>query len=260
MTRLRIGAGALSGAGQVLVISPHLDDGVLSCGCLVAGLARRRRVAVATVFAGRPRCSCPLTEWDRAAGFTPGSDVIGARRREDRRALDILGARAVWLPFRDGQYGKSPPVDAVARRLAELPMLREASDPARALVLFPLGLFHSDHHLAREAAVRIMRTQKIQATWLAYEDALYRRVPGLIDRAVARLRRAGLAPRRLRVAAEAGAVRRKTLAVRCYRSQLRALATPGRPGHDDAFADERFWQVSRARSWHACAAPAGMSA
>lgn len=244
MTQLRIGAGELRGAGPVLVVSPHLDDGVLSCGCLIAGLARQRAVAVATVFAGRPRAGdAALCDWDRAAGFTPGSDVVGRRRAEDRNALAILGARPHWLPFRDSQYGRSPQAGAVARRLARLPVMRSNN----AVVLFPLGLFHSDHRLVREAVLALLRRERPGVRCLAYEDALYRRLPGLRDAALARLRRAGLAPRPARAAADADAVRRKARAVACYRSQLRALATPGRAGHADAFAEERYWQLTEAR-------------
>lgn len=38
---------------RLLVVSPHLDDAVLSCGCW---LASRPGAAVVTVFAGRPVC------------------------------------------------------------------------------------------------------------------------------------------------------------------------------------------------------------
>jgi LmbE family N-acetylglucosaminyl deacetylase len=244
MTQLRIDAGAWQGAGPVLVVSPHLDDGVMSCGCLIAGLARQRAVAVATVFAGRPRAGDPaFGEWDRAAGFAPGSDVVGRRRTEDRSALAILGARPHWLSFCDSQYGRSPQAGAIARRLARLPALQRNDT----VVFFPLGLFHSDHRLVREAVLALLRRRRPGARWLAYEDALYRRLPGLRDAALGRLRRAGLAPRPARAAADAEAQRRKARAVACYRSQLRALATPGRPGHADAFAEERYWQLSAPR-------------
>lgn len=237
---LRAGAGALAGNGPVVVVSPHLDDGAMSCGCLIASLARRRRVAVATVFAGHPPAATGGTEWDRAAGFPAAAAAVRARRAEDRAALGMLGAQACWLPFADSQYGRSPRAAAIARRLAALPALRRAAP----LVIFPLGLFHSDHRLAREAVLAMMRRGVPGLACLAYEDALYRRLPGLRDAAVARLRRAGLSPRPARAAADAGARRRKGRAVACYRSQLRALATPGRLGHADAFAAEGYWQLT----------------
>jgi LmbE family N-acetylglucosaminyl deacetylase len=221
----------------VLVVSPHLDDGVFACGCLLAIVARRRRVVVATVFAGRPRQPvAEATEWDRAAGFAPGSDVVAARRAEDRKALAILGARPRWLPFPDSQYASGPRAAAVARRLAAL-------RPPCGVALFPLGLFHSDHHLVRDAVVSLMRRRRGPLATFAYEDALYRRLPGLRDAAVSRLRRAGFALRAIRFACDVAARQRKARAVGCYASQLRALATPGRLGHADAFAEERYWRV-----------------
>jgi LmbE family N-acetylglucosaminyl deacetylase len=243
MARLRFDAAALDGARRIVIVSPHLDDGVMSCGCLIARLARRRPVMVATVFAGRSRVPAPLTEWDRAAGFDPGSDVVAARQAEDRAALALLGAHHCWLPFADSQYGTSPRASAIARRFGALANARAAP----AAVLFPLGLFHSDHRLAREAMLALMRREPPRQPWFAYEDALYRRLPGLVAAAVARLRRAGLALSPARFAADAAAVRRKARAVACYRSQLRALATPGRPGHADSFAEERYWRVTSAR-------------
>jgi LmbE family N-acetylglucosaminyl deacetylase len=89
---------------RLIVVSPHLDDAVLGCGHL---LAQRPGAVVITVFAGRPPRRERVTPWDAAAGFGPGDDVVGARRMEDRRALGALGARPLWLPFLDAQYGPS---------------------------------------------------------------------------------------------------------------------------------------------------------
>src|SRR4051794_24119032 len=66
----------------VLVVSPHLDDGVFSCGEMMADHPTAHLV---TVFAGRP-ATAQLTEWDRDCGFAAGDDVVGARRDEDARS------------------------------------------------------------------------------------------------------------------------------------------------------------------------------
>jgi LmbE family N-acetylglucosaminyl deacetylase len=249
MTCLRAGSGALRGAGPAVFVSPHLDDGVMSCGCLIAALARRRRVTVVTVFAGRPRDGAPCA-WDIDSGFASGADAIGARRAEDRAALAILGARPRWLPFRDSQYGDSPRTAAVVRALARVPALLEE----RSIVAFPLGLFHSDHRQVREAMLALLRRQPWRSLWLAYEDALYRRLPGQRDGALERLRRAGYAPRPARAARDAVAENRKARAIVRYRSQLRALATPGRLGHTDALAAEGYWRLDGPRRCRGSAA------
>ncbi|NTV11490.1 MAG: PIG-L family deacetylase, partial [Zoogloea sp.] len=138
-----------AGMGRILLISPHLDDGVFGCGRLLASAGA---ATVVTVFAGPPPPGAPLTEWDRSAGFVPGDDVIAARREEDRRALDILGAVPRWLEFSDSQYGPGPqPADVAPQLEAEV----AACGPDA--VLFPFGLFHSDHAITHQAALLVMR-------------------------------------------------------------------------------------------------------
>ena len=220
----------------LLVVSPHCDDGVLGCGDLIG---RNHGAWVVTVFAASPRVRGPLSDWDRRAGFAPGEDVMAARRAEDARALAELGATPCWLPYRDAQYGPSPDAAAIARDLATLVA---ATDPA--LVAVPLGLFHSDHALVHEAALRVLRADRGRGrrAWLAWADALYRPLPGLVDARLAALADGGVAalPWPGEAAAASSAKRR---AVACYVSQLRALASPGRPGVEDAFAPELCWRL-----------------
>ena len=149
--------GDLAGRGPVVVVSPHLDDGVFGCGQL---LAAHPGSVVVTVFAGRPPRYDGLTAWDAAAGFRPGDDVVGLRRDEDRAALALLRARPVWLDFRDAQYGDSPSVDAVSGALEAA--IREVDAPS---VFIPLGLFHSDHHLAHDASLGVMRRRQERSAW-----------------------------------------------------------------------------------------------
>ncbi len=219
----------------VLVLSPHLDDGVFACGRLIASADA---VTVATVFAGRPPPDAPLTEWDRASGFVPGDDVIGERRAEDLRALALLHAAPLWLDFRDRQYGAGVRAQDVAQALEDV-----LARCRPGVVFFPLGLFHSDHHLTHEAAMLLLGDHS-ELEWIAYEDRLYRRLPGLARDRIARLRRVGLLPQRTAFREADRAAARKCRAVACYRSQLRALATPGRPGHQDVFGAEAYWRLA----------------
>jgi LmbE family N-acetylglucosaminyl deacetylase len=220
-------------ARPVLAISPHCDDAVFGCGDV---LAVHAGAAVVTVFAGSPAPAAALTRWDAAAGFEAGDDVMAARRAEDRAALAALGARALWLPFRDAQYGASPSPTQIADALEAV---IDVVEPAT--VLAPLGLFHGDHRLAHAACLE-SRRRRPAAAWLLYEDAIYRTLDGLVPERLARLRAAG-------VTATAGAQgrrasARKRRAVARYRSQLRALAAPGHPGVDDVFAPERLWRLA----------------
>jgi LmbE family N-acetylglucosaminyl deacetylase len=216
------------------VVSPHLDDAVFGCGALIAA---HRGSTVITVFAGRPRRPGPLPPWDVDAGFVDGDDVIARRRAEDRRALAVLSARPHWLEFPDAQYGGTPALADVTPALEAA----IAATGARTVVV-PLGLFHGDHHLAHAAALAVL-VRRPDLAWLAYEDAMYRRIPGLLEERLGTLRQAGVSAVRARLDT-GGASRLKPRALAAYRSQLRALATPGRPGHADALAPEGYWRLS----------------
>lgn len=220
-------------ASPILVVSPHCDDAVLSCGEL---LADRPGSVVVTLFAGRPPAGQALTEWDAAAGFREGDDVMGERRAEDHAALALLGATPVWLDFCDAQYQCSPDAETLAAALAAV---MRSSGLHR--IVLPLGIFHSDHILAHTAGRWALARQP---AWRAcfYEDAIYRRYQGLLAARLAELKSQGLALQR-RVLPVTPRPALKQEAVACYRSQLRALSTPGRPGHADAFAPESYWRL-----------------
>lgn len=218
-----------------LVVSPHCDDGVFACGALLAMFPGS---VVATVFAGTPPTYEPFTEWDRACGFAPGDDVMALRRDEDARALHILAATPVWLPFLDSQYSKTPSAGAVADALRDV--VQRCSPRA---IAFPLGLFHSDHVLVREAMLRLAAGTAMPPL-VAYADALYRRIPRAMETQLAALACRGL---ELRARVEPATPRARALkraAVDCYGSQLRALATPGRLGHGDAYEPERYMDLT----------------
>jgi LmbE family N-acetylglucosaminyl deacetylase len=228
----------------LLAISPHLDDAVFACGEV---LCEHPGARVATLFAGAPRRYARLPAWDRDAGFVDGEDVMQRRRAEDRAALALLAARPHWLDFRDRQYlaeDEQPDRDALE---CAIDALVRAFSPER--VLAPLGLFHSDHLLASNAVLAVaVRYPRVQ--WTVYEDALYRRLPGLVQQRLAAVHSRGW--QATPVAFPAGHLERKRAAVQCYVSQLRALNTAQRLGHTDAFARERYWDLTYA--------PAGVQA
>jgi LmbE family N-acetylglucosaminyl deacetylase len=91
--------------GDVVVISPHLDDAAFSLGAAIARAARSgATVRVLTVFAGDPDSVGPPEWWDRMAGFETEGEAARTRRQEDVEACEILGAIPEWLPFRDASY------------------------------------------------------------------------------------------------------------------------------------------------------------
>ncbi len=100
-------AGEISEAfrGRVIVISPHLDDAVLSLGASIAAATRAGiSVTVLTVFAGNEASHAEAGPWDAKSGFSTEADAAGQRRLEDRAACAVVGASTRWLPFADEQY------------------------------------------------------------------------------------------------------------------------------------------------------------
>lgn len=220
--------------GRLLVISPHCDDAVFACGRL---LEAHPGSIVVTVCAGRPPADVVLTEWDRAAGFRTGEDVMGIRREEDRQALTLLAAHPVWLDYCDSQYRRSPSPQTVMETLHQIVIAANAT-----AIVLPLGLFHSDHLLTHEAAL-LLRPRHLRLSWFVYAEALYRQLDGFTEARLAACVSAGLTLQRVTFPANRLSDR-KLAAVECYRSQLRALSTPGLPGHADTASEEIFWRLA----------------
>jgi LmbE family N-acetylglucosaminyl deacetylase len=90
--------------------SPHLDDAVLSCGGLIAFLARRTDVRVVTIFT---RCSTDRNTLSARAflkqcGVDDANTLFEMRRREDRDAIALSGAQAVHLGYTDALWRRIP--------------------------------------------------------------------------------------------------------------------------------------------------------
>jgi LmbE family N-acetylglucosaminyl deacetylase len=215
----------------VIVISPHLDDGVFSCGMLLAASAA---AWVVTVFAGMPDAALAAPEWDRRAGFATAAEAMLARRREDRHSLEQLAARPLWLGFLDSQYGVPGRAGDIAAQLAST--LQELPTAA---VAAPLGLFHSDHILVQQAALALWRESRQQREWLFYEDALYRRLPGLVQQRLAAWREQQIVATPISFHFPELAAR-KAAAASAYASQL-ALFAPERL--EELRAPERYWRL-----------------
>ena len=231
----------LASACAMIVISPHFDDAVFACG---QRLSLSPASSVVTVFADVPGHASQLTEWDARCGFASAAQAIARRREEDLRALDELGASAVWLPFPDGQYGEVVRPHDVGRALASV---LQALPCGGALeeVLFPLGLFHADHLLTHAAAMAAMAAvPAAPPRLLAYEDALYRDKPGLLQARLAALACDGWMATPEPVVQNGPGARRKAVAVQAYRSQLAPL---GATVAERLMQPERVWRLERQR-------------
>ena len=123
------------------MVSPHLDDAVLSLGASISELTRGgAEVRVVTVLAGDPDHSAEAGEFDRSCGFETAGEAALARQAEDARACAIVGAEPLWLPYWDGYYSAGgASVQTILRALSGV--LHEAG----AVLLPGFPLLHPDH-------------------------------------------------------------------------------------------------------------------
>jgi LmbE family N-acetylglucosaminyl deacetylase len=158
----------------ILVLSPHLDDAILSCGGLLAG---HSNALVVTAFSADPPQERPS---QLSAMASPE-----VRREEDARAMERVGAQARLLNMPDaidriGADGERlyPKIAAlfgvVAREDAPIcEQIVQALAPLaeERIVLSPMAIgAHVDHQLCAHAGRRL---QAAGHEVLFYEDAPY---------------------------------------------------------------------------------------
>ncbi len=134
----------------ITLLSPHLDDAVLSCWHLLEGPAP---VTVVNVFTCSPPEGTDPPWWDRLTGARDPVQRMRERRAEDARALACVGRSAVNLGFLDNQYGRR---DSPAGRL--LKRIRTMLEPGT-VIHAPAALSrHPDHEIVRDAALDLARS------------------------------------------------------------------------------------------------------
>jgi LmbE family N-acetylglucosaminyl deacetylase len=241
-------ASLMATAPTIAVVSPHLDDAVLSVGGLLWVLQERYRVEVITVFTADPPDVVSPAAAALAGGY--GADISAARRAEDERALALLGVGHRHLDLPDAVHRRAPTgrwlvdevdhlfrtapdealVDLVATALAEC-----LGEGPLAGVLSPVAVGgHVDHRATAAAVARLAVPGAIRLSWI---DLPY----GSYDRAD---------EPRLRVPVPDAAWRAKVAAIACYESQVAELL----PGPGDL--DRRVRRMSDGPyEWFAAPAP-----
>jgi LmbE family N-acetylglucosaminyl deacetylase len=234
------------------VLSPHLDDAVLSCWRLLDG---PDEAVVVNVFTASPPVGTPAPWWDRATGAADPVERMRERRKEDAGALALVGRPSIPLGLLDDQYRHA---EIALRDLVERIRLAVDSD-ARFYAPAAFGR-HPDHVLVREAALELARlgrsvtlyadlphaTVRAWPAWVSGErTAIAREVAADWDRV---LTEAGLVREKLvrRVhPIEAGARARKLTALAVYQTQRAALDRASFVPLDEprALAWEVTWEV-----------------
>jgi len=203
-----------------VVVSPHLDDAVLSVyGQLGA------ETTVITVLAGLPP-EGSLSDWDRQSGANDSRARMAERREEDRRALERSAAVPVHLDFPDRQYvalgmPKPSPADVAEALRPYLEGAGEVLAPSALSTNSRNVLRHwrrrrgSDHRLIRDAALQVRP-----------DATLYAELPYALskDRGFTLPRDACRPPRRQREhRLPPEQLADKIASVRCYSTQLDPL-------------------------------------
>lgn len=150
------------------ILSPHLDDAVLSMGQTIAAMTDD--VEIVTVFAGVPAGDV-WTRYDQVTGFPDSHRAMLQRRAEDRAAIGKLGphTRVKHWDYFDYQY------DHLPREITNLRMdIRTLFEDGP--VYAPLGIGHPDHRLLGEVAREAcpLRIGKTLIGVYVYEELPYR--------------------------------------------------------------------------------------
>ncbi|QKW09736.1 PIG-L family deacetylase [Streptomyces sp. NA04227] len=103
-------ASALERCARLVVLSPHLDDAVLSCGGLIAHARRRVPVTVVTLFsaADGPPYTLSARRCLQLAGVSDARTLYEARRTEDRAVLGGLGVDWHHSGLTEGLFRRKP--------------------------------------------------------------------------------------------------------------------------------------------------------
>lgn len=176
---------------RVVVLSPHLDDAVLSCFGLLDRLEGEVSRLVITICCGNP---APAPGFGDIDEFREDSDLSqygtpSERRREDELAMKAMDCNFVHLGFEDGVYRRSPtsgdyiyqttrekfvrPRIEDASHIEELFLvLRRLSQNIGSLLLVaPMAIgYHVDHSITAHNALRL---ESDSVDLLFYEDFPY---------------------------------------------------------------------------------------
>lgn len=214
----------------VVVISPHYDDALFSCGAALSGFPG---ATILTVYSAVPPAGTPPTDWDGRCGFLDPQQAMAVRRAEDGRAMALLHMQGRALDLLDPRYGGVGAVPRLRGALAAaLAMLRPQ------LVLLPLGLAHADQGDVGDAVLAVMPLFT-GVQWLAYEELIHRDEPGRVQARLAMLQQRRVSATPTTCGGQDFDLKRRALA-ECA-SQLRGLDAREQGGA--SAQPERFWRI-----------------
>ncbi len=205
--------------GKVVVVSPHLDDAIMSLGATIAwAIQAGATIEVLTVFAYIPSSAARAGLWDTSCGFVTEGQAAIVRREEDRQACLLLGAQPRWLDFGAEPYERRGSEDDIWAAV-------QAATQHADLVLIPgFPLVHPDHACLSELLLRKGLTGRRTVLYAEQPYVFtYDKAPSGSAVAPALKSVIAAAPNWTHVRTERAHRQAKLKAVRSYRSQLRHL-------------------------------------
>jgi LmbE family N-acetylglucosaminyl deacetylase len=234
-----------------VILSPHLDDAVLSCWHL---LAQPGEAVVINVFAGVPTELRTPAWWDEYTGTSDSAERVRERIQEDCRALAGAGRTAVNLGFLDEQYRpEEQPLTPLTEQIERL------LEPGVRIYAPAAFANHADHALVRAAALQLRAagfdvslyadlphaTVRGWPVWVSGRDGPVSKdlAGALWDRVLATTEAMAPTVHHLDAAAHA----EKLIAVGMYGTQLQGLEElAGRPlGDPEVLGREVIWPTAR---------------
>ena len=115
-------AQALDQGIHLVVLSPHLDDAILSCGALISHARQTAPITVVTFFteAGPGPHTLSAKRYLRQVGAVDAAGLYAARRTEDAEVMERLGVGWLHLGMPEGLFRRRPlplPVPRWAQRI-----------------------------------------------------------------------------------------------------------------------------------------------
>ena len=157
--------------GRTIILSPHLDDAVISCFASVI----QPGALVITIFGGVPE---PGTSkiWDIVCGESDSVAMVKKRIDENKIALDAVNTESKNLDFLDAQYRKDKQdISQIVKKIISITNPNDSFlAPLSASKLFN----HADHRITRNVGLELLRQQRKVSF---YPDSPYMRMPGVLN-------------------------------------------------------------------------------
>lgn len=179
---------------NLLFISPHLDDAVLSCGGLINIKSSLEQVyiKVVSIFAGLPlpeELSRTAKEFHQDCGLV--DNAVEIRKNEDLKAANILGFKSVHFNLLECLYRQNKEGKHLYNSTNEIftNIIRESTEFLSTIeymiethidlnvfteIYIPIALGnHIDHYIVRHVLEKIIKKRKIESKIVYYEDMPY---------------------------------------------------------------------------------------